>query len=146
MLKQIVVKKRMLLKKKARRRFMKEITERAILKRNVPKRASRLLKQFPNLGKDIEAFVRENRIGADSWRRTGAATLDGNTKKRPRMTYKKIQDHLEEKNNRKFSYGAIVKLSVMRNKRRLSSKSYTGVQQIYNLQESKKRVQCQTEY
>ena len=53
MLKQIVVKKRMLLKKKARRRFMKEITERAILKRNVPKRASRLLKQFPNLEKDI---------------------------------------------------------------------------------------------
>jgi hypothetical protein len=53
------------------RRFLKLMAEKSLLKRKVPKRASRLLKQFPNLGKDIDDFVHENRIGADAWRRTG---------------------------------------------------------------------------
>ena len=106
------------------------MTEKSVLKRRVPKRASKLLKQFPNLGKDIEDFVHENRIGADAWRRTGVATFDGNVKSGPRVTYRRIKEHLERKYQRKFSYGAIVQLSVVRNKRRQSSKRYWGAAQI----------------
>jgi len=87
-------------------------------------KASKLLKQYLNTGKDIEAYVRGNRIGADAWRRTGVATFDGHDKKGPRVIYKRIQEHVESKYGRKFSYGAIVQLSVVRNKRRLSSKRY----------------------
>lgn len=117
-------------KKRDRRRFLKLVAERSVLKRKVPKRASKLLKEFPNLGKDIEDFVQENRIGADAWRRTGVATFDGNVKIGPRVTYRRIKEHLERKYQRKFSYGAIVQLSVVRNKRRRSSKRYWGAAQI----------------
>ena len=116
--------------KKRDRRFLKLVAEKSVLKRRVPKRASKLLKQFLNLGKDIEDFVRENRIGADAWRRTGVATFDGNVKSGPCVTYRRIKEHLERKCRRKFSYGAIVQLSVVRNKRRQSSKRYWGAAQI----------------
>jgi hypothetical protein len=68
--KELFTHKRRLLKKKAKRKCFKEITERALMNRHVPKRASKLLKQYPNLGRDIEAFVTDNRIGAGAWRRT----------------------------------------------------------------------------
>ena len=32
----------------------------------------------PDNGKVIEAYVQERNIGADSWRRTGVLTFDGN--------------------------------------------------------------------
>lgn len=73
--------------------------------------------------------MRDNRIGADAWR-TGLATFDGNTRKGPRVTYKRIKEHLEGKYNRKFSYGAIVQLSVVRNKRRRSKTTYWGAANI----------------
>ena len=73
-------------KQRDRQRFLKMTAEKCLLKRKVPKRASKLLKQFPNLGKDIDDFVHENRIGADAWRRTGVATFDGNVKSGPRVT------------------------------------------------------------
>ena len=86
------------------------------------------MKRFPELGKDIENFVRDNRNGADAWKRTG--TFDGNTRKGPRVTYKRIKEHLENKYNTKFSYGAIVQLSVVRNKRRRSRERYWGAANI----------------
>ena len=70
-MKSLVTNERKKQKKRDRRRFLKLMAEKSLLKRKVPKRASRLLKQFPNLGKDIDDFVHENRIGADAWRRTG---------------------------------------------------------------------------
>ena len=73
-LKEIVTCRRKLLKEKAKREFVKQLAERSVLKRHVPKKALKLLKRFPELGKDIENFVRDNRIGADAWRRTGVAT------------------------------------------------------------------------
>lgn len=68
-----------------------------MLKRKIPKRASKLLKKNPNLGKDIEEFVHENRVGADAWHRTGVATFDGNIKSGRRVTYRRIKEHLEKK-------------------------------------------------
>lgn len=129
-LKELIINKRRLLKKSAKRRMVKEMTERSLLRRKVPKRASKLLKKYPNIGNDIDSFVKENRVGADAWRRTGVATFDAYDKKGPRVTYKRIQEHLEQKYERKFSYGAIVQLSVARNKRRKSSKRYWGAAHI----------------
>ncbi len=82
------------------------------------------------MGKDIEAFVKENRIGADAWRRTGVATFDGNLKRGPRVTYQRIKEHLEKKYETTFSYGAVVQLSVVKNKRRRSAKRYWGAANI----------------
>ena len=82
----LVQRKRNILKRTAKHLFHREIAERAILRRRVPPRASKLLKKYPNLGKDIDQFVRDNRVGADAWRRTGVATFDGNLKRGPRVT------------------------------------------------------------
>ena len=65
-MKSLVVNEKKKQKKRDRRRFLKLMAEKSLLKRKVPKRASKLLKQFPSLGKDIEDFVHENRIGADA--------------------------------------------------------------------------------
>jgi hypothetical protein len=78
------------------------------------------------LGKDIEAFVKENRIGAGVWRRTGVATFDRNLKRGPHVTYQRIKEHLEKRYETTFSYGAVVQLSVVKNKRRRSAKRYWG--------------------
>ena len=105
-------------------------TERAILRRRVPPRASKLLKKYPNLGKGIDQFVRDNRVGADAWCRTGVATFDGNLKRGPRVKYQRIKEHLQNKYYTTFSYGAIVQLSVAKNKRRESAKRYWGVANV----------------
>jgi len=66
---------------------------------------------FPNIGKDIEEFV-----GANAWRRTGVYTFCGYQKSGPKVTYQRIQKHLEQKYGTKISYGTVVQLSVIRNK------------------------------
>lgn len=129
-MKEVIDQQRRIFKKRARRRYLKEVATKSLLKRKVPKRASKLLKKYPNLGKDIESFVHENRIGADAWRRTGVATFDGNIKSGRRVTYSRIKEHLEQKYGTKFSYGAVVQLSVARNKRRASAKRYWGAAQV----------------
>ena len=93
----------------------------------LPKRASKLLKEYPNLGKDIEQFVHENCVGADAWRRTEVATFDGNIKSGKRVTSSRIKEHLDKKYGMKFSYGAVVQLSVSSNKQRASLKHYWGL-------------------
>ena len=126
----LVQRKRNILKRTAKRLFHREIAERAILRRRVPPHASKLLKKYPNLGKDIDHFVRDNRVGADTWRRTGVARFDGNLKRGPRVTYQCIKEHLQKKYNTTFSYGAIVQLSVAKNKRRKSAKRYWGAANV----------------
>ena len=86
--------------------------------------------KFLNVGKDIEGFVRSRKVGADAWRRTGALTFDGNAKTGPRVTFKRIQEHLQQKYNAKLGYGTVVQLCVPRNKHRLSAKRYKGVARI----------------
>ena len=110
-----------------KRMIAKEVTRRALLKRKVPTAVSKTLVKFPNIGKDIEKFARENRIGADAWRRTGVLTFTGNIKRGPKITYSRIKEHLEKKYCAKIGYGTIVQLCVVHNKRRLSARRYWGV-------------------
>ena len=49
-------------------------------------------------------------MGADTWRRTGVLTFDGNCRVKEKVTYRKIQQHLQEVYDWKFSYGTIVQL------------------------------------
>lgn len=119
-----------ILKKYKKRIIAKEVAHRCLLRRKVPNRVSRTLLKYPDIGKDIEKFARENRIGADSWRRTGILTFSGNVKRGPKVTYKRIKEHLEEKYGVRFGYGTIVQLCCVRNRRRLSAKRYFGVAKI----------------
>lgn len=81
-------------------------------------------KEIPNIGKDVEEFMKSRKVGADAWRRTGVLTFDGNVKQGPKVTYRSIQQPLQTKYGTKISYGTTVQLSVIRNKRRLSAKRY----------------------
>ena len=47
-----------------------------------------------------------------------------------KVTYSKIQKHLEEVYGRTFSYGTVIELCVARNKRRRSSKRYKGLAKV----------------
>ena len=85
------------IKRKEKRQLARLKAERRLLKRKVPKRVSQIVNKFPNIGKDIEEFVRSNKVGADAWRRTGVLTFDGNIKKGPKVTFQRIQKHLQEK-------------------------------------------------
>ena len=96
----------------------------------MPNRVSRTVLKYPNIGKDIDNFARESRIGADSWRRTGDLTFSGNVKRGPKLTYKRIKEHLEQKYGVRFGYGTIVQLCCVKNKRRLSAKHYFGAAKI----------------
>jgi hypothetical protein len=125
-----VRKRRIMYRRKHVRQKAKRMAEARLLKRKLPKRVSRILKKFPNIGKDVEEFVSGKRVGADAWRRTGVLTFDGNIKQGPKVTYKGIQNHLQTKYGIKISYGTVVQLSVIRNKRRLSAKRYRGVARI----------------
>ena len=107
-----------------KRLVAKKIIAKRLLQRKLPKKVSKTLQKYPDLGKDIKDFARANRIGAASWRRTGLLTFDGNTKKGPKLTYMRIKKHLEEKYQTTFGYGTIVQLCCSRNKRHLSSKRY----------------------
>ena len=69
-----------IMKKFRKRLVAKEVARRRLLKRKVPNRVSRTLLKLPDIARDIESFARENRVGADSWRRTGVSTFSGNVK------------------------------------------------------------------
>ena len=69
-------------------------------------------------------------MGADAWRRTGVLTFDGNRTRGKQVTYKAIQDHLQEKYWCKIGYGTVVQLCVVRSKRRISAKRYKGVAKV----------------
>ena len=125
-----VLKKRKKFKRKHARLKAQKIAEARLLRKKLPKGVSRILKRFPNIGKDVEEFVKSRKVGADAWRRTGVLTFDGNVKQGPKVTYRSIQQHLQTKYGTKISYGTTVQLSVIRNKRRLSAKGYRGVARI----------------
>ena len=128
--KSLIEKHRKILKRKVARRIAKETTMCSLLKRKLPNKVCNILTRFPNIGKDIEEFVRDKKVGADQWRRTGVLTFSGNLKRGPKVTYQRIQKHLEEKYHTKISYGTTVQLCVARNKRRISAKRYRGVAKV----------------
>lgn len=115
---------------KCRRDRAKAIAERNFLQRKRSKKISRILSDYPGIGKEIEDFVSERSVGADAWRRTGVLTFDGNKPVKQKVTYGRIKEHLEQLHNRKFSYGTVVQLCVARNRRRRSALRYKGLAKV----------------
>jgi hypothetical protein len=127
----MIKKQRNILRCRTKRTVAKELASNCLLKRKLPKRVSAILKEVPNIGTDVEAYVKSKRCGADAWRRTGVITFDGNRRRGPKVSYRQIQQHLREKyNTSKRSYGTIVQLCTVRNKRKLSAKRYMGVAKV----------------
>ena len=90
----------------------------------------KILRDCPNIGDVMEKFVEERNIGADSWRRTGVLTFDGNTRVKQKVTYERMRQHLMSVFKRHFSYGSVVQLCVARNLRRKLAQRYRGVAKI----------------
>lgn len=78
----------------------------------------------------MESIAESCDIGADKWRRTGVYTFSRDPQKEKHLTFKLLQQKLEEHYGRHFSIGTVVQLCIPRNKRRLSSKLYKGVANI----------------
>lgn len=126
----VMEKKKLKLSRKARRLKVKALAERRFLSRKVLKKTSKLIKEYPNIGQIIEDYVKDHNVGADSWRRTGVLTFDGNVHLKDKVTYGKIQKHLESVMGRKIAYGTVVELCIPRNKHRRSAKRYKGLAQV----------------
>lgn len=114
----------------AKRKAAKKIAEERFLRRRRGKNVSKILKECPDIGQTIENYVKSAGAGADSWRRTGVLTFDGNRKVQKKPTFSRIKEHLEMVYNRKFGYGTVVELCVARNKRRKSSTRYSGLARV----------------
>lgn len=82
------------IKRKAKRCIARTKSEQRLLKRKLPKAVSSVLSKFPKIRNDMEVFVRSRRVGADAWRRTGVLTFDGSIKTGPKVTFKRIQQHM----------------------------------------------------
>ena len=117
-------------RQRMRRLRYKAIATLHFLSKKSGNRVNKILAECPNIGKVIEDFVSECNIGADSWRRTGVLTFDGNCKLPQKVTYERIRMHLQDVYKRHFSYGSVVQLCMARNKRRLSAKRYSGIARV----------------
>lgn len=126
----LITKKRKSIRRRARYLKSKHIAERNFLARKVSHQVRGILKEYPNIGQEIESFVQEANIGADAWRRTGVLTFDGNTHVKAKVTYERIRQHLMKVYQRKFSFGTVVQLCIAQNKRRLSASRYKGVAKV----------------
>lgn len=129
-MKLLIQKRKLSIKHQATRLKAKRIAEQNFLNRRVSRKVRGIVKDFPDIGKSIEDFVKQNNIGADKWRRTGIFTFDGNIKDAKRVTYERIRQHLMSKYKRNISYGTTIQLCVARNKRRRSSSRYKGLAQV----------------
>ena len=89
-----------------------------------------IIKDFPDIGKTIEEFVKSCNIGADAWYRTGILTFDGNRNFKQKVTYERIRKHLQLHYGRHFSYGTVVQLCVARNHRHKFALRYKGVAEV----------------
>ena len=128
--KNLIAKKRKNVLRKFKRRKAREIAERRLLSRSVSRRRNTIIDRFPNIGSEIESFVRSCDIGADKWRRTGVLTFDGNVRVNKKVTFQRIKEHLEATYGQKFSYGTVVQLCVARNRRHRAAKNYRGVAKV----------------
>lgn len=108
----------------------KRLAEKRLMKRRRSKRVGTVLSECPGIGAEIEDFVKQCGAGADAWRRTGTLTFDGNRKVQKKATFRRIQQHLEDKYHRSISYGTVVQLCCARNKRRRSAARYHGLANV----------------
>ena len=104
----LLKKKRAALKRKTVRDIKKKMAQRRFLKRRRSKKGSKVVRDCPGIGMEIEQFVKDCGVGADAWRRTGILTFDGNRKQRKKATFKRIKEHLEQVYQRSFAYGTVV--------------------------------------
>ena len=74
----------------------------------------KIISECQYIGQEIENFVRQCGAGADAWRRTGILTFDGNRKLKKKSTFKRIEQHLEDKYGRKIAYGTIYGSGMLR--------------------------------
>ena len=118
----VIMKRRKEIHRRARYLRVKEIAEQNYLGWRTTSFVRGILKQYPDIGKEIEDFVQQCNVGEDQWRRTGVLTFDGNTRVKQKVTYGRIREHLQAKYMRKFSYSTVVQLCVPRNCRRRWSK------------------------
>lgn len=109
------------------RQIKKRLAEKCLLKRRRSKRVGTILSECPGIGAEIEDFDKQCGAGADAWRRTGTLTFDGNRKVQKKATFRRIQQHLQDKYHRSISYGTVVQLCCSRNKRRRSAARYHGL-------------------
>ena len=84
----MVRKKRAAIRRRAKRKQAKAEAERHFLSRKISKRTNTILKECPDIGKEIESYVQSCNVGADAWRRTGVLTFDGNRHVKEKATYK----------------------------------------------------------
>ena len=122
---------------------MKAVAKRRFLQRKISKRVRGILAVYPDIGQCIENFVQERSVGADAWRRTGVLTFDGNSAVKEKVTYSRIQEHLQNIYKRKFAYGTVVQLCIARNKRRISASRYKGVAKVTS-RRARKVSSCDT--
>ena len=128
--KALIKKKVAAIRRKNRRERTKLMSEKRFLLRKRSKKLKGILHDHPNIGKVMEEFVEQRSIGADAWRRTGVLTFDGNKSVQEKVTYRRIQEHLQAVFKRKFAYGTVVELCIARNRRRRSAHRYKGVAKI----------------
>ena len=128
--KQVIIKRRTAIKRRARRLKAKRLAEKRLLSRKPSKHTSKVLSDCPDIGQMIEDFVSAANVGADQWRRTGVLTFDGNRKLPNKVTYQRIQQHLKTVYGRNFAYGTVVQLCIARNRRRRSASRYRGVAKV----------------
>ena len=128
--KQVIIKRRTAIKRRARRLKAKRLAEKRLLSRKPSKHTSKVLSDCPDIGQTIEDFVSAANVGADQWRRTGVLTFDGNRKLPNKVTYQRIQQHLKTVYGRNFAYGTVVQLCIARNRRRRSASRYKGVAKV----------------
>ena len=112
----------------ATRETSKKIAKEALLKRKIPKRVSTFFTKYPD---KMEEFVQEHQVGADRLRRTGVFTFTSNKNTQgPKVTYKRLQEHLQKEYNTSISYGTVVQLCSVRKRRRIFAQRYKGVAAI----------------
>ncbi len=126
----LVKKRRKTIKRRAQRLKVKSVVEHNVLSRRRSQLVRGILADHPDIGQEIEDFVKDRGVGADAWRRTGILTFDGNANVKQKVTYERIRQHLQYRYGRKFSYGTVVQLCVACNKRRRSAARYHGVARV----------------
>ena len=82
----LINKRRVKIKWEARYLKAKRIAEQTFLARKPSQKVRGILKEFPQIGQEIEKFVQERNIVADKWRRTGVLTFGGNTNVKQKVT------------------------------------------------------------
>ena len=127
--KSLLQKKIQAVRLKRRREVAKKIAEERLLSRR-SKHIGTICRTFPDIGKEIEAFVKSCGVGAEAWHRTGVLTFDGNKRVNKKCTFLRIKQHLEKTYGRKFAYGTVVQMCVARNRHRRPAQNYTTVAQV----------------